>query len=88
MEYLLDSSGQRWLRRYMDRIGAALDTAPQRRALATYAIGLMSDGERKSAEPMAARACPDPKRVDAAHQRLTYFTRSAEWSDRDASGSR
>jgi hypothetical protein len=30
----------------------------------------MGDGERKSAEPMAARACPDPDLVDSAHQRL------------------
>ena len=43
----------------------------------------MGDGERKSAEPMAARACPDLDLVDAAHQRLTYFFRDAEWSDRD-----
>jgi SRSO17 transposase len=42
----------------------------------------MGDGERKSAEPMAARACPDRDLVDSA-QRLAYFTRAAEWSDRD-----
>jgi len=34
-------------------------------------------------EPMAARACPNPEGVNAAHERLTYFTRGAEWSDRD-----
>jgi hypothetical protein len=34
MEYLLDSAGQRWLRRYLDRIGAILNTLPQRRAFA------------------------------------------------------
>jgi SRSO17 transposase len=83
MEYQLDSSGQRRLRRYFDRIGAVLGTVPQRRAFAAYAIGLMSDGERKSAEPRAARICPDPTRVNAEHERLTYFTRSADWSDRD-----
>jgi SRSO17 transposase len=83
MEYELDASGQRRLRRYLDRIGRVLDTVPQRRAFATYAMGLMGEGERKSAEPIAARACPDPLRVDAAHQRLTYFTRGADWSDRD-----
>jgi len=32
---------------------------------------------------MAARACPNPEGVNAAHERLTYFTRGAEWSDRD-----
>lgn len=83
MEYLLGTSGERRLEGYLDRIGAVLNTAPQRASFATYALGLMGDGERKSAEPMAARACPDPRRVDAAHQRLTYFTRSADWSDRD-----
>jgi SRSO17 transposase len=83
MEYLLDTNGERRLASYFDRIGAVLNTAPQRESFATYALGLMADGERKSAEPMAARACPDPALVDAAHQRLTYFTRSADWSDRD-----
>ena len=83
MEYLLDRNGERRLAAYFDRIGGVLRTAPQRTSFATYAIGLMGDGERKSAEPMAARACPDPELVDAAHQRLTYFTRGAEWSDRD-----
>jgi hypothetical protein len=38
----------------------------------------MGDGERKSMEPMAARACPNPEGVNAAHERLTYFTRGAE----------
>jgi SRSO17 transposase len=83
MEYLLDRRGERRLAAYFDRIGDVLRTAPQRASFATYALGLMGDGERKSAEPMAARGCPDPELVDAAHQRLTYFTRGAEWSDRD-----
>ncbi len=55
MEYLLDSSGERRLRRYFGQIGAVLTTAPQRESFATYAMGLMGDGERKSAESMAAR---------------------------------
>jgi len=83
MEDLLDRKGRRRLTAYFDQISAVLRTAPQRRSFATYAMGLMGDGERKSAEPMAARACPDPEHVDAAHQRLTYFTRGAEWSDQD-----
>jgi SRSO17 transposase len=83
MEYLLDRKGERRLAAYFDRIGGVLRTAPQRASFATYAMGLMGDGERKSAEPIAARGCPDPELVEAAHQRLTYFTRGAEWSDRD-----
>ncbi len=83
MEYLLDRKGERRLAAYFHRIGEVLRTAPQRASFATYALGLMGDGERKSMEPMAARACPDPEGVNAAHERLTYFTRGAEWSDRD-----
>lgn len=83
MEYLLDRKGERRLAAYFHRIGEVLRTAPQRASFATYALGLMGDGERKSMEPMAARACPDPDGVNAVHERLTYFTRGAEWSDRD-----
>ena len=83
MEYLLDGNGSRRLKAYFNRIGKVLNNRKRRESFATYALGLMGDGERKSAEPMAARACPDPKRVDAAHQRLTYFTRGADWSDRE-----
>lgn len=83
MEYLVDTQGELRLASYLERIGAAFRTKPQRRSFAVYATGLMGDGERKSAEPMAARACPNPARVDSAHQRLAYFTRGAEWSDRD-----
>jgi SRSO17 transposase len=43
----------------------------------------MGEGERKSAEPMAARACADPARADAAHQRLLHFVSNSPWSDRD-----
>jgi SRSO17 transposase len=46
-----------------------------------YAMGLMGDGERKSAEPIAARACGDPRLADAYHQRLTYFLGESHWSD-------
>lgn len=83
MEYLLDQQGEIRLAAYLERVGAAFRTEPQRRSFAVYALGLMGEGERKSAEPMAARACPDPSLVEGAHQRLTYFTRGAEWSDRD-----
>ena len=71
MEYLLDRKGERRLAAYFDRIGDVLRTAPQRTSFATYALGLMGDGERKSAEPMAARACPDPDTVDIRLDRTT-----------------
>src|SRR4051794_24315799 len=45
-------------------------------------MGLLGDGERKSMEPIAARACPDPERLDAQHQRLHHFICCARWDDR------
>jgi hypothetical protein len=52
MEYLLDRQGEMRLVTYLERIGAAFRTEPQRRSFAVYAMGLMGDGERKSAEPI------------------------------------
>jgi SRSO17 transposase len=55
----------------------------RRASFATYAIGLLSDGERKSMEPIAARSCPDPTRIDAEHQRLAHFVSNSNWRDRN-----
>ncbi len=66
---------------YFDQIGAALQNDAQRASFATYALGILGEGERKSVEPIAARACPDPERVDALHQRLLHFVGPARWSD-------
>lgn len=83
MEYQLDRQGEARLEEYFDQIGAVLNNKKRRESFATYAMGLLGEGERKSAEPIAARACADPEKIHAAHQRLTYFTREAEWSDAD-----
>jgi SRSO17 transposase len=45
-------------------------------------LGLLSEGERKSIEPIAARCVPDPHHVDAAHQRLQHFVTDSQWNDR------
>ena len=66
---------------YLDKIGGSLRDKRQRASFAVYAAGLLSDGERKSMEPIAARACPDPERVHAMHQRLIHFTTTAAWKD-------
>src|SRR5207244_4062726 len=34
-------------------------------------------------EPIAARACADPARANAEHQRLLHFALDAPWSDHD-----
>ena len=78
----LDSAGQERLEQYFAGIGRVLGNKSRRGSFAMYAMGLMGDGERKSVEPIAARACPDPARVDAVHQRLLHFT-NADWSDGD-----
>lgn len=71
------------LKGFFDRIGGVLGNKRRRESFATYALGLLGDGERKSIEPIAARACSDPKQVDALHQRLLHFSVDAPWSDQD-----
>jgi len=83
MELMLEGDGQQRLEDYLERIGKVLGDDHRRASFATYAIGLLSDGERKSMEPIAARACPDPARVDAEHQRLAHFVSNSNWRDVD-----
>jgi SRSO17 transposase len=66
---------------YFQRLGEILGNKEQRASFATYALGVLSEAERKSVEPLAARACADPARADAEHQRLLHFVGSAKWSD-------
>jgi SRSO17 transposase len=77
------AAGEQRLERYFDRIGKALGREERRASFATYALGILGDGERKSVEPIAARACADPARTDAVHQRLLHFMVDSRWSDRD-----
>jgi SRSO17 transposase len=83
MDYALESDGQQRLEEYFERIGKVLGDDKRRASFATYAIGLLSDGERKSMEPIAARTCADPARIDAEHQRLTHFVSNSNWRDKD-----
>jgi SRSO17 transposase len=83
MTRLMDAASERRLVRYFDKIGAVLGRKERRESFAIYAHGIMGDGERKSIEPIAARACSDPKRANAAHQRLLHFSADSPWSDRD-----
>lgn len=66
---------------YLDEIGTLLRDKRQRASFAIYSAGLLSDGERKSMEPIAARAIADPELVPAMHQKLIHFTTSAAWKD-------
>lgn len=82
-EFTLDAEGQRRFTEYFDQIGGVLGSQERRASFATYAQGLLGEGSRKSMEPIAARACPDPERVDAQHQRLQHFVTDSPWSDCD-----
>jgi SRSO17 transposase len=78
---LMNPGAVKRLETYFGRIGDVLGVEERRASFATYAMGIFSDAERKSAEPIAARASPDPKGADAAHQRLLHFLGVSEWSD-------
>jgi SRSO17 transposase len=86
MHFDLSADGQNRLQAYVDEIGCTLRHAKRRSSFAIYAMGLLGEGARKSMEPIAARACPDPDRVDAMHQRLHHFITDSNWSDRDVRG--
>ncbi len=71
------------LESYFQKIGEVLGNESRRGSFALYAMGLLGDAERKSVEPIAARACPDPHKVDAMHQRLLHFAVDSKWSDQE-----
>ena len=79
----VDAGAERRLWTYFDRIGEILGDDARRASFAIYAMGILGEGERKSVEPIAARACADPKGTDAAHQRLLHFMVDSKWSDHD-----
>lgn len=50
------------LEEFFSGVGSLLKDRRKRESFAMYALGILGDGERKSAEPIAARACPDSVR--------------------------
>src|SRR5260370_29515301 len=49
-------------------------------------MGLLTEGERKSVEPIAARCCGDHQEVVRLHQRLLHFLSDSPWSDEEVRG--
>jgi SRSO17 transposase len=47
-----------------------------------YAFGILGDGERKSVEPIAARACGEEEATCKMHDSLLHFIRESPWDDR------
>ena len=83
MSSLMNAAAEQRLVSYFDRIGDVLGRRERRESFAVYALGIFGDGERKSIEPIAARACADPARADAEHQRLLHFALDSPWRDED-----
>jgi len=69
------------LAEYFDKLGQVLWDSRQRHCFASYAIGLMSEIERKSLEPIAASLTDDPKAAERLHHRLQNFVADAPWPD-------
>lgn len=81
MDASVDGAAMRRLDEFVDGVGKFLLNAKQRASFAIYALGLLGDGERKSIEPIASRACADPKHVAAMEARLGHFLNDAKWSN-------
>ena len=64
---------------YVEVITSTLGHADRAAPFRSYCTGLLLPGDRKSVEPMAARA--QPGRVQAAHQSLHHFVAKSDWSD-------
>lgn len=71
------------IRNYLDGVGELLGNKCRRASFASYAIGLLGEGDRKSMEPIAMRFCDGVEHADAAHQRVNHFITTSEWSDRE-----
>ena len=56
MNYEMDGAAAGRVAKFFARIGWHLPRPEQRASFATYAFGILSDGDRKSVEPIAARA--------------------------------
>jgi SRSO17 transposase len=83
MGYELDGAGMGRVEEYFEHnIGKHLRDHRKRESFAMYAYGILGDGERKSAEPIAARACADPEKARAYHEKLLHFVGRSHWDDR------
>lgn len=77
----LTDAGEARLESFLDDVGDLLGDKRRKASFATYALGLLSEAERKSVEPIAARAVGKAADVEAAHQRLLHFLARSDWDD-------
>jgi hypothetical protein len=64
---------------YFAQIGACLRDKRKREAFAMRAFGILREGERESAEPIAAHACVDVGEMQHMHDKLLHFLSRASW---------
>lgn len=83
MPLISTADRQKRMEAYFDRIGRVLGNKCRRQAFAQYAVGLFSDIERKSVEPIAALVCADATRCRAVTEKLLHFVGESEWNDRE-----
>jgi SRSO17 transposase len=83
MAYQMEAAGERRLEGYLDGIGELLGSSHRRESFAMYAMGLLSESERKSMEPIAARATGNPEHASAGHQRIQHFVSNTSWNDHE-----
>ena len=81
MDDLLDSAGVQRLNAYFEGVGRLLGDVRRKASFATYATGLLLDGDRKSVEPIAARTFGDPLGTARAQDRVLNFLVDSTWSD-------
>jgi len=77
----IDRAATGRLQSFLDGIGEILGNPQRRENFARYALGLIGEGDRKSVEPIVARAGASAAHMDAAHQRLLHFITDSGWDD-------
>ena len=83
MAYTFDAAAEGRLRDYLfGTIGQHLGRREQKESFALYAHGIVGEGERKSVEPIAARATGDAEECERVQARLLNFLRDSPWDDR------
>jgi SRSO17 transposase len=81
MAYEMDAAARTRLEEFLGQTGTLLRDVRKRESFAIYAYGLLGDGERKSVEPMAARACGAPEHMEGMHAKLLHFVSDSKWDD-------
>ena len=81
MAYQMDGAATARLETYFADLGEYLRDKRKRASFALYATALLTEGERKSAEPIASRLCGNEDRIGAFHEVLLHFLGQASWDD-------